>query len=1047
MSSFAEIGRLIERNLNQFRKPGVLSVRPGYRVEGGWPVGDPRIVVLVADRKGDATSHGIPSQLNGVPVEVRSASAQERMKAYRPETYAAVRERTRPEHRAPEFPFEHTLVSTVEDESASLALQQRSTKTQVPYKPPAAPLAAMNGQFTIVCNASPDAGWPTLKDFLDRTQNKLSVAMYDFTSAHILDTVEGALGTKAHPKSLALVLDHPARNPTADQTDEDTERGLQSRLKTFSFAWASVRTSPEAREWIFPSAYHIKVAVRDSAELWLSSGNWNNSNQPEDAPAFETDRNQADAVFKKSDRDWHVVVADPKLAALFESFVLNDLSTAARLQNGASEASSNAAAASALTAAAMVDALAEQTADLAEVNPAALSRSPLTYFKPATISGAMTIQPVLTPDAAPDGGSGIYVEKMHELISGARKSLYIQLQYIHPSDKPEDAGFASLVEAVVERMSAGVDVRIILSQYQSTKWMELLKSAGVNTDVVRIQNGVHNKGFVIDHQTVVISSQNWSGDGALRNRDAGLIIQNSQVAQYFEQIFLQDWDHVAVSKDLQSSLGVAASAEAITAVPFEAPRVSVATPAAARRKVSPLIEEELQAREVTQAIVILERDTVAAASTSFVSQAKQLEPHFVLDERSWSASLARQRARSSTAVAWSRRPKVRTFQNLGVVLGDVHADGLMALRNHPAVRYVASSVALSLVRPVRVAEATADATTTWGIDMLGVADLWAAQLTGKSISVGHIDTGVDASHPALQGAVAQFLMTDDEGFPVANASPHDTDRHGTHTAGTIAGRPVNGRRVGVAPNAMLYSAAVIEGGNVVARILAGLDWVAANGVKIVSMSLGVRGYRNDFYEIMRTLRDRGILPVVAVGNEGTGTSRSPGNYDVVLSVGACDQERTVADFSSSESFSQPVPRQVPDLIAPGVDVISAKVGGGFLSMDGTSMATPHIAGLAAVLWEARQTATADEIRDAIVQSSVLPAADTSERAGRGVPNGPRAYELVTGQSLEVLPTHKVTVPITSDVRKRVSEAAKHGLPRMKKPPVKGSRNGRHRQSR
>jgi subtilisin family serine protease len=662
----------------------------------------------------------------------------------------------------------------------------------------------------------------------------------------------------------------------------------------------------------------------------------------------------------------------------------------------------------------------------------------------------MTIQPLLTPDPGPDGETGIYVQKMLELISSARETLYIQLQYIHPSDKPEDAGFASLIKAVADQMSAGVvDVRIILSQYQSTQWMELLRSVGIDTDRVHIQNGVHNKGFVVDHHTVVVSSQNWSGDGVLRNRDAGLIIQNAQVAQYFEQVFEQDWDHVAVSKGLQAALGVAVSAEGAGMVPYlQAPRVLIATHAPTSLKVSPLVEEELRAREVTQAIVILERDTVAAASTSFSSQAKLLESHFVLDERSWSASLARVRSRASASLAWNRRSKVRTFQNIGVVLGDIHADGLAALRSHPAVRYVASSVSLSLIRPVHAVDTALEATTTWGIDTLGLSDLWAAGWTGKGISVGHIDTGVDKSHPALQDAVAQFLMTDDEGFPVPNAPARDTDRHGTHTAGTIAGRPVNGRRVGVAPDAMLYSAAVIEGGNTVARILAGLDWAAGNSVKVVSMSLGVRGYRNDFYEIMRTLRDRGILPVVAVGNEGPGTSRSPGNYDVVLSIGACDQNRAVADFSSSESFSQPIPRQVPDLIAPGVGVISAKVGGGFLSMDGTSMATPHIAGLAAVLWEARQNATLDQIRDAIVQSCVLPAADTAERAGRGVPNGPRAYELLTGQSLEVLPTHKVTVPVSTDVRRRVTKSVKHSLQRSKKPAAKGgSRNGRHRPSR
>ena len=123
----------------------------------------------------------------------------------------------------------------------------------------------------------PDAGWPTLKSFLAGTQSRLTVGMYDFTSAHVLNAVEAALAGKP----LALVLDHPAPNPTRDQTDEETAKALRTALGAdFSFAWALERADPLAAAWIYPNAYHIKVAVRDGSAFWLSSGNWNNSNQP-----------------------------------------------------------------------------------------------------------------------------------------------------------------------------------------------------------------------------------------------------------------------------------------------------------------------------------------------------------------------------------------------------------------------------------------------------------------------------------------------------------------------------------------------------------------------------------------------------------------------------------------------------------------------------------------------------------------------------------------------------------------------------------------------
>jgi hypothetical protein len=531
MPTFAEVGRTIEQNLEAFRKPGILAVRPGYPIAQGWPVGDPVIVALVGARKGDAAAYGLPSRIGGAPVEVREASPLERLKATQPGVHAALAGRMRVEQRLPDFPFEHILAASPQAPAAAAEL--RSRKPEIPYRAPAPPLAAMTDMFTVVCHASPDAGWPTLSRFFARIEQKLTVGIYDFTSAHVLAGLENALAGGGGTSALSLVLDHPTRNPTADQSDEETEADLGARLgAALSFAWAPVRSSPEVREWIFPTAYHIKVAVRDSAELWLSSGNWNNSNQPADAPVSDPDPAHAADTFMKSDRDWHVVIPHPRLAQLFEAYLLNDRETAVPAQGQAPEA-------------AELEALAEQAFDLAEVNPAAVARPPRRFFAPLTVTEPMAIQPLLTPDLAPDG-AGIYCGKMRELISGAQHSLYMQLQYIHPSERAEDAAFTALLDAVAARDAAGVDVRLILSQWQNTRWMERLQAAGIDTRLVRVQHGVHNKGFVVDHRRVVVSSQNWSGEGALHNRDAGLIIDNATIARYFEEIFLHDWDNVAV---------------------------------------------------------------------------------------------------------------------------------------------------------------------------------------------------------------------------------------------------------------------------------------------------------------------------------------------------------------------------------------------------------------------------------------------------------------------------------------------------------------------
>ncbi|MBV8119405.1 MAG: hypothetical protein JO081_05635 [Alphaproteobacteria bacterium] len=545
MPTLSEVGRTIEQNLDAFKKPGVLAVRPGYHIDRGWPVGDPIIVALVGAKKGETASYGLPSAIGGVPIEVRTASPLGRMKATRPADYLALADRIRAEQRAPDFPFEHAFNEPTAATAVAEVEARRPRKQEIPYQPAPLPLDPVSGTWSVICSASPDAGWPVLREFFGRVQQQLTVGMYDFTSAHILSGLEHALTAGGARRALSLVLDHPARNPSADQSDDQTEQDLHGDLgDALSFAWAAVRSSPEVRDWIFPSAYHIKVAVRDGTELWLSSGNWNNSNQPENAPVSDPDPEHAAETFKNSDRDWHVVIALPPLARLYEAYLLNDRQSALPAQGGPEGAAD-------------LEAFAEQGFDLAETNPAAEARAPRKYFAPLTVTEPMTIQPLLTPDRTADGQAGIYAEKMLELISSAQNSLYMQLQYIHPSNRDDEASFTDLLNAVQARATAGVDVRIILSQWQNTQWMERLRAAGIDTQLVRIQQGVHNKGFVVDHQKVVVSSQNWSGAGVLQNRDAGLIINNATIAQYFEQIFLQDWETVAVGHEAQQGTAAA----------------------------------------------------------------------------------------------------------------------------------------------------------------------------------------------------------------------------------------------------------------------------------------------------------------------------------------------------------------------------------------------------------------------------------------------------------------------------------------------------------
>jgi subtilisin family serine protease len=394
------------------------------------------------------------------------------------------------------------------------------------------------------------------------------------------------------------------------------------------------------------------------------------------------------------------------------------------------------------------------------------------------------------------------------------------------------------------------------------------------------------------------------------------------------------------------------------------------------------LSQELRSRGQARVIVVLR----AASGTGAVAskrEGQRLGPRF----RKGGASLALATSLGEPGEAY------RIFPQLGIMLGTVDHDGLVALRKDPEVVSVVGAPALSPIRPRAVRAATLASAITWGLELLGAPALWERGLTGKGVLVGQLDTGIDGEHPTLEGAVAHFAEFDLMGREVTPPpKPKDSDAHGTHTAATIAGRAVGGRHVGMAPGAKLASAAVIEGGDAVARVLGGLDWALGKGVRVLSLSLGFRGYWPDFLAITRILRRKGVLPVFAVGNEYAGSSRSPGNYSEALSVGACDRKGRVADFSSSQRFDRKLDPIVPDLVAPGVDIVSAKPGGGYQSMDGTSMATPHVAGLAALLLEAKPKASVKRLEAALLASCTRPKGMSPERGGKGIPHGVAALE-------------------------------------------------------
>lgn len=336
------------------------------------------------------------------------------------------------------------------------------------------------------------------------------------------------------------------------------------------------------------------------------------------------------------------------------------------------------------------------------------------------------------------------------------------------------------------------------------------------------------------------------------------------------------------------------------------------------------------------------------------------------------------------------------FPFLGVVHGIVDQRGLDRLRDHGATHKLLHAPELSTIPPVATSDVVAPAAgPTWGLQRLGAEAIWQRGYTGRNIVVAHLDSGVDSRHPVLHGALEKYAMFDSSGKPVPIDGPYsDADDHGTHTAGTLAGRTTDGApAVGMAPDIELVDARIVGGGDTIARLLAGMDWALGQGARVVNLSVGFPGFKSSFESIIKKLREQHMLPVVAIGNERAGATRSPGNYKTVLSVGAVDSDDKVAEFSGS---AKPGEEAVgPMLCAPGVKVLSAKPGGGYRESDGSSMATPHVAGLAALLFSAKPDATIDEVEEAIVGSCVRPAGADPQRIGAGIPDGLAALDALS----------------------------------------------------
>jgi hypothetical protein len=274
----------------------------------------------------------------------------------------------------------------------------------------------------------------------------------------------------------------------------------------------------------FFSDYHIKLAVRDRAAFWLSSGSWQSSNQPNLDP-LGADRN--DPRLKICNREWHIIGLNPDLSDVWAKFLEGDLETALAAPHRGLSAGG-----------------------LAVAGPIVFAQDPPAefpyeeFFAPLdfelTAGRDALVMPLLTPDN--------YIEAATKLIEEARDTLLVQNQSLSflSNECDQDPRYTAFARALARQSKALQNFRFIVRDpaefgNSAAEALKIYETKGFNPDKIRFQPRCHNKGIIADGERMLVGSHNITNAGTTMNRDASLLIHHKGVAEYFAKIFAHDW--------------------------------------------------------------------------------------------------------------------------------------------------------------------------------------------------------------------------------------------------------------------------------------------------------------------------------------------------------------------------------------------------------------------------------------------------------------------------------------------------------------------------
>ncbi len=296
-----------------------------------------------------------------------------------------------------------------------------------------------------------------------------------------------------------------------------------------------------------------------------------------------------------------------------------------------------------------------------------------------------------------------------------------------------------------------------------------------------------------------------------------------------------------------------------------------------------------------------------------------------------------------------------TYHLVPAIAASIPEAAIQGLLGNPRVTIIEPDIAVYAI--------DAELDNTWGVQRIGAGTVHDDGNKGAGVKIAIIDSGIDRNHPDLDANYAG-------GYDFVNddADPMDIDGHGTHVAGTIAAEDNDVGVVGVAPEASIYALKVLEGGEgYYSDVIDALQWVVDNEIQVTNNSYGSSG---DPGEIVKAAFDtayytHGVLHVAAAGNNGIPPGKGdnviyPARWDSVIAVAATDESDDRARWSSTGLDVE--------LSAPGVNINSTLVGGGYGWGSGTSMASPHVAGTAALVITAGITGN-DAVRQKLVDTA------------------------------------------------------------------------------